>query len=405
MLATIRNRRRRPPNAGPLRCTFLLTSMPVGGAETLLANLMDRMDPTRMVPDVVCLKEPGELGEQIARRHPLASGFIRGRTDVGVVPRLIRHFRGRGTDWAVTVGAGDKMFWGRIAAAAAGVPAIASALHSTGWPDGVGRLNRRLTGLTDAFIAVAGSHGDFLRDFERFPRDKVVVIPNGVDCDRFRPDPAAGPDVRHELGLSPETPLVTIVAALRPEKNHGMFVDVCERVGRVRPDSHFVVVGDGPCRPSIERAAAERGVADRLHLLGTRHDTPRLLAATDVFALTSLNEASPVSILEAMACGVPVVAPDVGSIRESVLDSQTGHLIPVNDADRMTAQVIDLLDNPDRRSAMSTAATTHVRRHASLDSMTEGYQQLGHRLCRSLENHRADPSTPNRPFRVGLYSD
>jgi hypothetical protein len=167
-------RRDLPPRgaAGPIRCQFLITSMPVGGAETLLVNLLRRLDPTRIAPEVVCLKSPGPLGESIADEFPFHSGLTRGKLDPFVLPRLVRLMRRRRVDAVVTVGAGDKMFWGRLAAWIAGVPVIASALHSTGWPDGVGRLNRLLTPLTDAFIAVADSHGEFLRDFERFPPRK-----------------------------------------------------------------------------------------------------------------------------------------------------------------------------------------------------------------------------------------
>ena len=103
----------------------------------------------------------------------------------------------------ITVGAGDKMFWGRLAAHLAGVPVIVSALHSTGWPDGVGRINRWLTGITDGFIAVADAHGEFLRDCERFPPERVHVIRNGVDCARFRGSEANGalPHVNHRVTI------------------------------------------------------------------------------------------------------------------------------------------------------------------------------------------------------------
>ena len=108
----------------------------------------------------------------------------------------------RQIDAVVTVGAGDKMFWGRLAAYFARVPVIASALHSTGWPDGIGRLNRWLTPITDAFIAVADTHGQFLIDQERLPPEKVFVIPNGVDTSRFVPV-FRGPSERSQHRRSP----------------------------------------------------------------------------------------------------------------------------------------------------------------------------------------------------------
>ena len=129
----------------PLRILFLTTSLPVGGAETLLANLVRRMDRTRFAPEIACLKERGPVGEELASEIPVYCHLIRNKYDVGVLFRLARLMKTRNVAAVVTVGAGDKMFWGRLAAWFAKVPVVLSALHSTGWPDGVGRLNRLLT--------------------------------------------------------------------------------------------------------------------------------------------------------------------------------------------------------------------------------------------------------------------
>ncbi len=169
----------------PLRVAFLVTSMEVGGAETLLWNLIHRLDRQRFDPQVVCLKERGTLGERLMETHTVHSQLIGGKYDITVIHRLAQLFRSEAIDAVITVGCGDKMFWGRVAAWQAGVPVIISALHSTGWPDGVGKWNRLLTRITDAFIAVAQAHGEHLAFGERFPREKIHVIPNGVDTERF----------------------------------------------------------------------------------------------------------------------------------------------------------------------------------------------------------------------------
>jgi glycosyltransferase involved in cell wall biosynthesis len=350
--------------------------MPVGGAETLLVNLMRRMDASLIAPEIICLKEPGPLGEQIADEFLVHSRLIGGKWDVAVLWRLASLMIRRKFDVVITVGAGDKMFWGRLAAAVAGVPVIASALHSTGWPDGVGRMNRWLTPITDAFIGVADSHGEFLRDFEKFPAEKVHVIRNGVDCDRFRPQSEARLNLRSELGLANDTPLIGIVAALRSEKNHLMLVRAAARLRDWHPMAHWIIVGDGPERGEIESLAQELGVADRIHLLGTRYDTPEILAALDVFTLCSLNEASPVSILEALACGVPVVATDVGSVSETVIAGRTGLLIESQDTAAMADCIDQLLCDPSLRNRMGIAGRDLVQKTGSLESMVAGYQQL-----------------------------
>ncbi|QDV12851.1 Putative glycosyltransferase EpsD [Rosistilla oblonga] len=371
------SRRPQPRNRrGPLKTMFVITSMPVGGAETLLVNMIDRFDRNRIVPEVCCLKEPGPLGEAIRDRVEVHSHLLTSKFDPRTLPRLISLFRRQQVDAVVTVGAGDKMFWGRLAAWFAGVPVIASALHSTGWPDGVGRLNRLLTPITSAFIGVAASHADYLREQEGFPDAKVFAIRNGVDVQRFAPDPDAASAVREELQIPSDAPLGIIVAALRPEKNHAMYVDVARRVSQQIPGSHWLIVGDGPERPAIEAACSEAGVSDRVHLLGTRHDTPRLLAASNLFLLCSHNEASPVSILEALACQTPVLSTDVGSVKESVRQGETGFLVPPGDAAAMAQHAVELLQTPQLADRLGKAGRELVVGTGSLEAMVDGYESL-----------------------------
>jgi len=360
----------------PLRTMFVITSMPVGGAETLLVNLIDRFDPARIESEVVCLKAPGPLGESIAERHVVHSQFLHSKWDLRVLPRLAKLMRSRQIDAVVTVGAGDKMFWGRLAAKVAGVPVICSALHSTGWPDGVGRMNRWLTPLTDGFIAVADHHGEHLIEHERFPADRVHIIRNGIDCKRFAPMSVASANLRNELSLSPDARLIGIVAALRAEKNHPMFIDVAAAVCSVDPRAHFVIVGDGPERGAIEQQIELYGITDRVHLLGTRHDTPAIVAALDVFLLCSHNEASPVSILESLACGVPVISTRVGSVAESVREGETGFLVAPGDRVAMTQRLRQLLADQPLRQRLGAAGRKLVQQTGSLDSMVNGYTEL-----------------------------
>ena len=364
----------------PLKALFVITSMPVGGAETLLVNLLRNFRPSHIVPSVACLKEKGPLGEETAKEFKLTEHWLKSKYDLRVLPTLARHIRKEKFDALISVGAGDKMFWGRIAARFASVPVVCSALHSTGWPDGVGRMNRWLTPWTDAFIAVAKSHGQFLVDFEKFPASKVAVIPNGVDTTRFQPNHESRSQVRKDLGLTPDTPLVGIVAALRPEKNHALFLNAASKVIGEIPRAHFVIVGDGPERTKIENTIAALKLGKNVSLLGTRSDTPRLLAAMDVFALTSHNEASPVSILEALSCGVPVVSTRVGSVAESVQDQRNGFTVEPGDEDALAKRIQYLLMNKEAAERMGIVGREHVQSHGSLETMVRMYEHLIHSI-------------------------
>ena len=360
----------------PLNVSFIITSLPVGGAETLLVNLVRQLDKSLIQPQVLCLKEAGELGDAIAREVPLKSRLLSAKFDLRILPRLISAFRCQQTDAVITVGAGDKMFWGRLAAKFAHVPVICSALHSTGWPDGVSRLNRMLTNITDGFIACARNHAQHMVELEGFPKSKVFMIPNGVDTQRFQPNATQRRWLRSELNLPEDTKLVGIVAALREEKNHAQLVLAARDVLRAHPNTHFLLVGDGPMRRSIENTIGENGLTAHFHLLGSRSDTNLILPALDAFVLTSKNEANPVSILEALACGIPVAAPSVGSIHETVLHAKTGLLTTPLDPYSTADALIRLLGNAVWSRQLGHNGRRQVEQSWSLAAMVNGYEKM-----------------------------
>ncbi len=388
---------------------FVITCMPVGGAETLLVELIRRLDRSRFLPELCCLKYFGPLGEVLAGEVPAFAGLLADKYDFAVLARLTRLLLRRRIDAVVTIGTGgDKMFWGRLAGWLAGVPVLCSALHSTGLPDHVELPNRLLAPITDAFIAVAPSHGRYLVEHEGCPAAKVRVIPNGVDLERFRPLPR-DEGLRRELGIPGGAPLAGIVAALRPEKNHELFLEAAAWIRRKVPQARFLVVGDGAQRGRLEGLAAELSLSESVRFLGTRNDVPAVLSLLDVLVLSSHMEANPVSILEAMACESPVVATAVGSVPESVIDGRTGYLVPPGDAGRIAERVIELFQDPARRAAFGRAGREHVAAHGSSQRMVEGYQDLIAGLYARKQAQRKrrrtlaadlpaeDPAVPPRP--------
>ena len=360
----------------PIKTLFLLTSMPVGGAETLLVDLVRRMDRRRFSPEIACLKDLGELGELMSHEVKTTCNYLTNKWDLRVLPRLANYLKQNRIDALVTVGAGDKMFWGRLAARLAGTPVIACALHSTGWPDGVGRMNRALTPITDAFIGVADEHGRYLRDQEGFPPEKVNVIPNGVDTNRFQPDITANSIVRQELSIPIDAPVCSIVAALRPEKNHDMFLKGAALIRQRFPDTRFLIVGDGPERDRLEQLKAQLGLSEAVRFLGTRKDIPAILAASNVCALTSKMEANPVSILEALSTRVPVVATRVGGVPTTVIDNETGFLVPAGDEAAFADRVSQLLAQSAEAARMGRNGRDLVCKDWSVDAMVRGYENL-----------------------------
>ncbi len=373
----------------PLRVLFVITCMPVGGAEMLLVELIRRLDRSRFEPELCCLKHLGPLGELLAGEVSTHTRLLLHKHDFAVLGRLTKLMRDRRVDAVITVGTGgDKMFWGRLAAWRAGVPVICSALHSTGLPDHVELPNRLLAPLTDAFIGVAESHGRYLTEHEGCPAHKVRVIPNGVDVRRFRPRwPSRR--LREEVGLPEGAPVAGVVAALRPEKNHELFLRSAALVRGEVPEAQFLIVGDGPRRQGLEELACAMGLGDVVHFLGSRSDVRELLALFDVLLLTSKMEANPVSILEAMACEKPVVATRVGSVPETVLDGRTGLLAEAGNAQQVADRTIELLRDRERAAAMGRQGREQVLLHWSIEQMVQGYQDLIADIYASKRQRRA----------------
>ncbi len=365
-----------PDDRGPLKVMFVITSMPVGGAETLLVNLVRRLDRSRFEPELCCLKQLGPLGEVLAEEIPTFTGLLAHKYDFAVLGRLTKLLRERKIDAVVTVGTGgDKMFWGRWAAWRAGVPVILSALHSTGLPDHVELPNRLLAPITDGFIGCAEPHGRYLISNEGCPARKVFVIPNGVDTERFKP---LEPDeaLRAELDLPPGVPVAAIVAALRPEKNHELFLRSAALVRQQHPSAHFLVIGDGARRGELESVARSLELSDSVHFVGTRSDIPQLLALVDVLVLTSHMEANPVSIMEGLACGKPVVSTNVGSICETVKNGVNGYLAKPGDEVEIAERVVRIFDNKEEMNNLGERGRVGVVQNWSLERMVSGYQDL-----------------------------
>jgi len=360
---------------GPLRVAFIATTLPVGGAETLLVDLVRRIDRSRFTPEVVCLKYLDVLGEVLAREIPVHTELLTHKFDLRVLPRLTRLLRQRRVDAVITVGTGgDRMFWGRLAAWLAGVPVICSAIHSTGYPDRIEVSNKLLRPLTDAFIAVAPPHAEYLRSVG-CPANRVRMIPNGVDTEKFAPRwPVAR--LYDELALPPGSPVAAIVAALRPEKNHELFLRAAALVKHKLPAARMLIVGDGARRPALESLAAELGVSDTVRFLGSRHDVADVLSLAQTVVLSSHMEANPISILEALASEKPVVATRVGSVPETVIDGRTGYLVEPGNAPQMAQRILQLLGNPEHAAALGRAGREEVLQHWSIAQTVGGYQEL-----------------------------
>jgi glycosyltransferase involved in cell wall biosynthesis len=203
----------------------------------------------------------------------------------------------------------------------------------------------------------------------------MVVVPNGFDLARFRPDAAARASVRAELGLTTGTPLVGIVARYHPQKNVDGFVAAALAVARERPGVHFMLAGSGleAANTTLTAPLAGSAAAPLFHLLGRRDDVPRLMAAADVLVLSSHGEAFPNVVGEGMACGVSFVSTDAGDAAEIIGD--TGRVVPAGDMPGLAREIRAMLDLPAvEREALGRRARQRVQDRYDIERVVEQYQ-------------------------------
>jgi glycosyltransferase involved in cell wall biosynthesis len=257
---------------------------------------------------------------------------------------------------------------GRLAARICGVPLIVHTYHGHVFHGYFSPTKTRLfltieraLGLaTNRIIVVGDGQRDEIASYGVAARDKLVPIRLGLELGQFLHAEQARGELRAELGIGSEVPLIGIVARLVPIKAHEVFFLAAKRVRAARPNAQFVLVGDGERRAELETMAAEMGLSDVVRFLGWRRDLQRVYADLDVVALTSRNEGSPVALIEALASARPVVSTAVGGVAEVVVNGQTGLTVPPGDPAAVAESILSLLSDPALAERLGQAGRRHV---------------------------------------------
>lgn len=270
--------------------------------------------------------------------------------------------------------------YGAIAGFLSRTPTVINTRHGYG---GV-KTNRRQEAIfrfsslfTYRVVAVSKALVDHYIGIRAVSAEKVVCIPNGIDVKKYSSaSPSDRSDFRKELGISSNTPLCGIVSRLSSEKNLFLFIDAVRRVTNKMPTAMFVIAGDGPERNALSAHISGNSLDDNVLLLGQRNDIPRLLSALDLFVLCSKTEGMPLTLIEAMAAGRPVIATDVGGVREVVEDGRTGIVIPSGDEVVLSEKMLELLLDRRKSKSLGSAAKERAFSHFHLSSMVDSYFKL-----------------------------
>ncbi|MBI2265736.1 MAG: glycosyltransferase, partial [Armatimonadetes bacterium] len=250
-------------------------------------------------------------------------------------------------------------FLGRLAARLSGVPLVLHTIHdlarnSTRNPllkGFYGLLERIAARWADHIVTVSYANKDEICRIRLFPETKLTVVREGIDMDQYRAT-VSREEKRRQLGLSPDVPLVGMVGRLEPPKGHTYLLKAVPQVLREAQDAHFLIVGQGYLRSSLEKEARKLRIDHRVHFLGYREDMWEILCALDLFVLPSLWEGLGIVLLEAMAFRLPIVSTRVGGIVDVVLHGETGLMVEARDPESLAQAIIELLKDRERARLM-----------------------------------------------------
>ena len=362
----------------PTRVLWLIKGLGLGGAEKLLVLATPYLDRTRfqyevayflpwksaVVPD---LEQAGLPVTCLNHTHPL---------DLRVVGGLARFLRERRID-LVHAHLPYAGVVGRLAARLVGAAAVYTEHNVQERFHALSRLANQATArLCDRIIAVSDEVSASLRSSPLLHGIPVRTVPNGVDVPSLQREAAESDGVRGEFGIAPDQPIVGVVNVFRPQKRLDLWIRVARRIADGEPAAAFLVVGDGQHRQDLVALARRMGLEGQMHFPGLRRDAPRLMAAFDVFMLSSIYEGLPVAVLEAMALARPIVAMRVGGLPGVVQDGRHGYLVDPDDPEALADRVLHLLRNPSIRRAMGEAARARVQEAYSIEQMVRATEDV-----------------------------
>jgi glycosyltransferase involved in cell wall biosynthesis len=256
-----------------------------------------------------------------------------------------------------------------------GIPVLVHTVHNLAEreADAPGRIVNRLA-FRKRVIPVAVSHSVAASLRRVYGIEDAVTIPNGIPLGHFQADRAARMKWRGELKFDERDFLFVATGRLTVQKNPLLMLRAFAALADSR--AHLVLAGEGPLRQRIEEEVRSSGLGDKVHLLGYRPDIRECLASSDVFLLSSDWEGHPLGAMEAMACGLPVVATTVGGVPELIESGLHGLLVPPDDALALTGAMRFMLERPQERAAMAQASRRRAAADFSLEKMVRAYDEL-----------------------------
>jgi glycosyltransferase involved in cell wall biosynthesis len=348
---------------------YLISSLAQGGAERHLLDLARHLDPDRFASDICVLKDQSHFQGDVPAGQPRYRLRSRVWASPPAFARLVVALRAAQPQILHTY-LNDGNLWGRLAASFSGPqrPRIITSVHLDDMGPGYRWVESRLAGRTDCIIAHSRSVERLLVDEIGIARERVVVIPNGIDPDRFRPAAAdAKAAARAAHGLAAGDFVALMAARIAQQKNQDLVIEALARLkaaGALPARFRLLLAGRVSSRVydlRVRAAVARAALGDLVRFLGPVRDMPSLYAAADVVLMPSQTEASPIAALEALACGVPVLISSASNTDGVLVGGEHGWQIGEVTAASIAASIEEIVKtSADARARMGAAARGHV---------------------------------------------
>jgi glycosyltransferase involved in cell wall biosynthesis len=358
-----------------VRILFIIPTLDRHGAEKQLALLAPGLARRNFEVHVCALTRGGPFEKSLRDAGiPVTVLGKRGKFDPRTFWQLKRLITALRPDVVQTMIFAANAY-GRAAAIAAGVPRVFGGERCVDpwkqWHQLA--IDRYLAKRCEAIVANSSGVADFYAS-KGIARNKFHIIPNGIGP--MPPSDCTREQLLAELGLPAGTRLIGSINRLWPQKRVKDVIWAADLLKVVRDDVHLLVIGDGPHRARLLRYRDQVQIADRVHFLGARDDVPRLLPHFDCLWLASSYEGQSNAIMEAMACGVPVVATNIPGNRDLVVHGETGYLVPIGDRAAIARHTNRLLNDAALAERLGTAGRMRIEQEFSVDRMVAAYATL-----------------------------
>jgi sugar transferase (PEP-CTERM/EpsH1 system associated) len=360
-----------PPR--PIKVMHVMFAFSLGGLEGGVLKLSNGFDRRLIAPSICSCRPADEMKTQL---RPDVSLFEMNRKLLGNDPAFVLQFtrllRRERPDILHTHGWAT-LVEGFVAARLAGVRAIVHGEHGTLIPRNAW-IQRTLWGRVDQVLSVSSVLAQRMSNVMGFPEKRIRTIRNGVETERFTP--ALRSQARASFGLASDDVVVGVVGRLEPVKDQQRLLDAVGVLARQGMRFKVMIAGEGTLRSRLEEQVAALGIADRVSFLGMRLDVQTVMAALDVFVLSSKSEGLSNTILEAMSSGLPIVATDVGGARELLEPGTQGLLVPSENVEALSRAIGELVTDAPRRVAMGLASRARAVNEFSVQSMIRAYENV-----------------------------